>query len=304
MKKSVFAAIIGRANAGKSSLLNFLVGEKVAIVSEKPQTTRNVIQGILTKDNLQYIFVDTPGLHKPRNKLSGHMTKLARTAAGGVDAVIFVKDVTKRISEEEKLMLGGISVPTVLLLNKVDLVRDKTKLLGIIAESQELHKFTDIIPVSILKKDNTEAILPAIAQFAKEDETGEHPFPEDMTADNTDRFWLSEIVREKILRETREEIPHGTAVYVESFDETKTNKGVEIIDAGIVIVCEKDSHKGIIIGRQGLSLKKIGSEARKEAEEYFGCRMNMKIWVKVKENWRNKESFIAEMGLNYTAEKD
>ena len=297
MTKSVFAAITGRPNAGKSSLTNFLVGEKVAIVSEKPQTTRTKINGILTKGETQYVFIDTPGIHKAQNRLSEEMVKSIRNSMEDVDVVVFMVDATKKISKIEEELLKDYKnrqLDVILLINKVDLISDKSRLLQIIDELSKKYDFTEVIPVSIKKQINTELILPAIDKFAKE---SPHFFPDDLPTDQPEKIWLAEIVREKILRTMHEEIPHGVAVEIETIEETKTNKGEDIVDIGIVIICEKASHKGMLIGKQGAMLKKIGSVAREDLEDYFGTKVNMTLWVKVNENWRNNEAFILEMGL-------
>lgn len=297
MTKSAFIAITGRPNAGKSSLTNFLVGEKVAIVSEKPQTTRTKINGILTKGDTQYVFIDTPGMHKARNRLSEEMVRSIKNSMEDVDVAILMADATKKLSKIEENLIESFKsrkLNVILLINKVDLIRDKSELLGIIEELSGLYDFAEVIPVSVKNRINTELILPAVDKFTKE---SPHYFPENLPTDQPEKIWLAEIVREKILRTMYEEIPHGVAVEIESLEETKTNKGEDIVDLGIVIICEKTSHKGMLIGKQGAMLKKIGSVAREDLEDYFGTKVNMKLWVKVKEDWRNKEAFILEMGL-------
>lgn len=297
MTKSAFIAITGRPNAGKSSLTNLLVGEKVAIVSEKPQTTRTKINGILTKGETQYVFIDTPGMHKARTKLSEEMVKSIKNSIEDVDVAILMVDATKKLSKIEENLIESFKarkLNVILLINKVDLIKDKSELLSVIDSLSKLYDFAEVIPISVKNRINTELILPAVDKFAKE---SPHYFPDDLPTDQPEKVWLAEIVREKILRTMREEIPHGVAVQIESLEETKTNKGEDIVDLGIVIVCEKSSHKGMLIGKQGAMLKKIGSIARADLEEYFETKVNMKIWVKVKEDWRNKEAFILELGL-------
>lgn len=297
MTKSAFIAITGRPNAGKSSLTNLLVGEKVAIVSEKPQTTRTKINGILTKGDTQYVFIDTPGMHKARNRLSEEMVRSIKNSMEDVDVAILMVDATKKLSKIEENLIDSFksrNLNVILLINKVDLIRDKSELLGIIDGLSRLYDFAEVIPVSVKNRINTELILPAVDKFTKE---SPHYFPDDLPTDQPEKIWLAEIVREKILRTMYEEIPHGVAVEIESLEETKTNKGEDIVDLGIVIICEKTSHKGMLIGKQGAMLKKIGSIAREDLEDYFGTKVNMKLWVKVKEDWRNKEAFILEMGL-------
>ena len=297
MTKSVFVAITGRPNAGKSSLTNLLVGEKVAIVSEKPQTTRMKINGILTKGEMQYVFIDTPGMHKAKTKLSEEMVKSIKNSIEDVDVAILMVDATKKLSKIEENLIENFKIRklnVILLINKVDLIKDKSELLQTIELLSKQYDFAEVIPISVKKQINTELILPAIDKFAKE---SPHYFPDDLPTDQPEKVWLSEIVREKILRTMHEEIPHGVAVEIESLEETKTNKGEDIVDIGVLIICEKASHKGMLIGKQGAMLKKIGFTARQDLEDYFECKVNMTMWVKVNEDWRNKEAFILEIGL-------
>ena len=297
MTKSAFIAITGRPNAGKSSLTNLLVGEKVAIVSEKPQTTRTRKNSVLTQGETQYVFIDTPGMHKARNKLSDQMVKSIRESITDVDVIILMVDATKKISPIELNLIESFKnskTDVILLINKVDLLKDKSSVLKIITEYNDIYNFKEIIPISVKNRINTEMIMPALSGYAKE---SPHYFDDDLPTDQTEKVWLSELVREKILRTMQEEIPHGVAVYVESMETRKKSDGTEIVDLGVVIVCEKATHKGMIIGKQGAMLKKIGSMARADIEDYFDCKVNLQIWVKVKEDWRNKESAIADFGL-------
>lgn len=298
MEKSVFVAVTGRPNAGKSSLTNLLVGEKVAIVSEKPQTTRTRINGVLTKGETQFVFIDTPGMHKAATKLSEQMIKTIHNSISDVEVAILMADVTKKPSSiEEKLIEGFKASKTdvILLLNKVDLIKHKPDLLKVIESYSALYDFKEIIPISVKSKINTELILPVIEKYAVE---SPHFFDDNLPTDQPEKIWLAEIVREKILNSMYEEIPHGTAVQIESMEFSKTNKGEDIVDIGVVIICEKQSHKGMIIGKQGNMLKKIGQIAREEMEDYFEQKVNMKIWVKVKEDWRNSDVLITDFGLN------
>ncbi|MBQ8411309.1 MAG: GTPase Era [Ruminiclostridium sp.] len=298
MQKSVFVAVTGRPNAGKSSLTNLLVGEKVAIVSEKPQTTRTRINGVLTKGETQYVFIDTPGMHKAATKLSEQMVKTISNSISDVEVAILMVDATKKPSAiEEKLTADFKKCGTdvILLLNKVDLIKNKSDILKIIETYSSLYNFVEIIPISVKNRINTELILPIIEKYAVE---SPHFFDDDLPTDQPEKIWLAEIVREKILNSMYEEIPHGTAVQIESMEFSKTNKGEDIVDIGVVIICEKQSHKGMIIGKQGAMLKKIGRIAREEMEEYFEQKVNMKIWVKVKEDWRNSDTLITDFGLN------
>ncbi len=298
MQKSVFVAVTGRPNAGKSSLTNLLVGEKVAIVSEKPQTTRTRINGVLTKGETQFVFIDTPGMHKAATKLSEQMVKTISNSISDVEVAILMVDATKKPSPiEEKLAADFKKCGTdvILLLNKVDLIKNKSEILKIIENYSSLYDFAEIIPISVKNQINTELILPIIEKYAVE---APHFFDDNLPTDQPEKIWLAEIVREKILNSMYEEIPHGTAVQIESMEFSKTNKGEDIVDIGVVIICEKQSHKGMIIGKQGAMLKKIGRIAREEMEEYFEQKVNMKIWVKVKEDWRNSDVLITDFGLN------
>lgn len=300
MTKNAFIAITGRANAGKSSLTNLLVGEKISIVSEKPQTTRNRINGVLTEGDIQYVFIDTPGMHKPKTKLSEHMVKSIRRSVDDVDCAILMADVTKKISSIEQDLIRSFAshgTAVVLLLNKVDLLKDKSEILKIIQQYSELYDFEEIIPISVKNRINTDQILPVLEKFAVE---GEHYFPDDIATDRTERFMCSEIVREKILRVMQEEIPHGTAVDIEKF-KSRMKSDTEIIDISVVIICEKESHKGMIIGKGGEKLKKIASMAREDMEDLLQAKVNLQCFVKVKEDWRNRERVISDLGM-YTEE--
>ena len=296
MTKNAFIAITGRANAGKSSLTNLLVGEKISIVSEKPQTTRNRINGVLTKGDTQYVFMDTPGMHKPKTKLSEHMVKSIRQSVDDVDGAILMADVTKKISSIEQDLIRSFAshgTAVVLLLNKVDLLKDKSEILKIIQQYSELYDFEEIIPISVKNRINTDQIMPVLERFAVE---GEHFFPDDIATDRTERFMCSEIVREKILRVMQEEIPHGVAVDVEKF-KSRMKGDAEIIDISVVIICEKESHKGMIIGKGGERLKQIGTMARGDMEDLLQAKVNLQCFVKVKEDWRNRERVISDLGM-------
>lgn len=296
MTKNAFIAITGRANAGKSSLTNLLVGEKISIVSEKPQTTRNRINGVLTKGDTQYVFMDTPGMHKPKTKLSEHMVKSIRQSVDDMDCAILMADVTKKISSIEQDLIRSFAshgTAVVLLLNKVDLLKDKSEILKIIQQYSELYDFEEIIPISVKNRINTDQIMPVLERFAVE---GEHFFPDDIATDRTERFMCSEIVREKILRVMQEEIPHGVAVDVEKF-KSRMKGDTEIIDISVVIICEKESHKGMIIGKGGERLKQIGTMARGDMEDLLQAKVNLQCFVKVKEDWRNRERVISDLGM-------
>lgn len=297
MTKNAFIAITGRPNVGKSSLTNFLVGEKISIVSEKPQTTRNRINGVLTKGDTQFVFIDTPGFLRPKTKLAEHMVKSVRTSVDDVDCAILIADVTKKISPVEQELIRSFAergTQVVLILNKIDLLKSKSAVLPAIAQYSELYDFEEIIPVSVKNRINTDKILPVLEKFAVE---GEHFFPDDIATDRTERFLCGEIIREKLLWTMHDEIPHGTAVEIEQFSQRVNKKGAEIIDLGAVIICEKNSHKGMIIGKDGEKLKTIGTLARKDIEDLLGVKVNLQIFVKVKENWRENERFILENNI-------
>lgn len=297
MAKNVFTVIAGRPNVGKSSLMNLLVGEKVSIVSDKPQTTRNRINGVLTKGDTQFVFIDTPGMLKARTKLGEHMVKSIRTAFDDVDCAILMADAVKKISSAEQELVRSFQsreAPVILLLNKIDKIRDKKELLPIIEQYSRLYDFAEVIPISVKTRSNTDLILPALEKFASE---GEHLFPEDIATDRTERFMCGEMIREKILWVMQQEIPHGTAVVIESFSPRTNKNGEEIIDIGAVIICEKDSHKGMIIGKGGERLKQIATLARKDIESLLDVKVNLQIFVKVKEDWRNRENIIGEYSI-------
>ena len=298
MTKSVFVAVTGRPNAGKSSLTNLLVGEKVAIVSPKPQTTRTRINGVLTKGETQFVFIDTPGMHKPKTRLSQQMIKSIDNSIADVEVSLLLVDATKKPSAIEERLIEGFRAKksdVILLINKVDLIKEKSDLLKIISDYSQMYDFKEIIPISVVKRDNTDLIIPIVEKYAVE---SPHFFDDDLPTDQPEKIWLAEIVREKILNTMYDEIPHGTAVQIESLEYSKTNKGQDIVDIGVVIICERQTHKGMIIGKQGSMLKKIGQIAREEMEEYFGMKVNMKIWVKVKDDWRNSDVLITDFGLN------
>ena len=296
--RSVFAAIAGKPNAGKSSLLNALVNEKIAAVSDKPQTTRTRITGILTKGDIQYVFADTPGIQRPRNKLGEHMNKAVKNSVSGIDVVLFMTDVTGKFDEKEKdllKMLKASKTPVILLVNKIDLAEDKSLVAHKLSEYFSFFDFAAAVPISAAENDGLDAVLEETAKFASE---GPHYYPDDKFTDQPERVLISEMIREQLLNAMYDEIPHGIAVTVESTSESVTNSGEDIFNIDAVIYCEKDSHKGMIIGKGGANLKKIGSGARAELERFFGIKVNLKLWIKVKEDWRNREGLIKNFGLN------
>ena len=293
--KNAFVSIVGRPNVGKSSLLNKLIGEKIAAVSSKPQTTRTKITGVLTKDNVQYVFMDTPGFHKAKNKLSEHMIKAVNESVSDIDLVMLVVDCTKKISEAEKELINSFKAsrtPALLVINKIDLIENKNDLLLVFKNYSELYDFKAVIPVSALNEDGLDIILKELENNAEE---GPHYFPDDMLTDQPEKVIAAEIIREKILNLMSEEIPHGVAVMIESMKEREDK---DLLDIEAVIYCEKESHKGMIIGKKGSMLKNIGSLAREELEAFFQISINLQCWVKVKESWRNREGIIKNFGLS------
>ncbi len=293
MKKafySGFVSIIGRPNVGKSTLLNALVGEKISIVSDKPQTTRNRVTGILTLPEAQVIFLDTPGLHKPKGRLNEYMVKVAKEACSEVDIVLFMAEADKNPGEAEKEIiefLKGLKTKVFLVINKIDLVQ-KDALLPLINKYSSIYDFAEIIPVSSLKGKNLPDLRKTIIDYLPE---GPQYYPEDEMTEQPERFIAAEIIREKIFRMTKDEVPYSTAVLVEEMKE----HGDKIYTRADIYV-EKDSHKGIIIGANGQMLKKIGQAARKDIERLLGSEIYLELWVKVKKDWREKPGALREMG--------
>ena len=296
--KTVFVTIAGRANAGKSSLLNELVGEKIAMVSDKPQTTRTKITGILTKGDIQYVFMDTPGIQKAKNKLGEHMNKTVRDSITGIDCIIYVFDCTKKINEGDMTMIRAFSDSgenVILVLSKTDLVKDKSVVAERIAEFSQLYDFAAVVPTSIPRHEGIDELMGEVTAFAQD---GPHYFPDDSVTDQPERVIMAEIIREKLLLLMYDEVPHGVAVGIESLNESVTTAGEDILNIDAVIYCEKDSHKGMIIGKGGSMLKNAGRLAREELESFFRIKVNLKLWVKVKEDWRNREGLIRNLGLS------
>lgn len=295
MTRTAFIAIVGKPNVGKSSILNRMLGQKIAIVSEKPQTTRTRIMGVLTEGEIQLVFTDTPGFHRPRTKLGEKMVKAVSDSIGGVDACLFVVEPKGEIGESEKELIEKFKqekMPVVLAINKIDLIDDKTELIERISELSALYNFEAIVPVSAAKNDGMKELVDELSKLSFE---SEHFFPDDTLTDQPERVLAGEIIREKMLRLLDKEIPHGVAVSIERMRE---RPGGELMDIDAVIYCEKESHKGIIIGKQGATLKRISTYARQDMEKFFGCRINLKCWVKVKEGWRNREGLIHNFGLD------
>lgn len=293
--KSGFVSIVGRPNVGKSTLMNSMVGEKIAIMSDKPQTTRNTIQAVYTDEEAQIVFLDTPGIHKPKNKLGEIMLKSAEDAFKNVDSIIFVVDDSKSIGKGDSMIIENLrktKTPVFLVINKIDKFIEKEELFDIIKMYDELDLFKEIIPTSALKGSNVKHLIDVIKNNLNE---GPKYFPDYMITDQPERVLVSELIREKVLIYTNDEVPHGVAIEIEKM---KSRKDKEIIDISAVIYCERDSHKGIIIGKNGRKLKGIGKSAREEIELLLGSKVNLQIWVKVKENWRNLPNYISNFGLN------
>ena len=292
--KTAMITICGRPNVGKSSLTNALVGEKIAIVSDKPQTTRNRIYGVVNREDTQFVLLDTPGLHKPRSRLGDYMVKVVRESLEQVEAALLLVEPIAHVGEPEKILLQRIReehLPCVLCINKIDTVEKKDDLLAVIAAySQAFDGFDAIIPISARTGDGLEDLMAQLQTYAAE---GPQLFPDGMTTDQPDAQVCAEIVREKMLLCLEKEIPHGTAVEVTRFTE---REDTGIIDLDVTIYCEKASHKGIIIGKHGDMLKRISSLARRDIEKFMGAKVYMETWVKVKENWRDNVNFIRARG--------
>ena len=293
--KTAMITIAGRPNVGKSTLTNRLGGEKVAIVSQKPQTTRNRICGIVNRGETQFIFVDTPGFHKPRTKLGDYMVNVTRQSVSEVDAVLLMVEPIANLGPQEEALLEQLrqtGEPVILVINKIDTV-EKDALLAVIARYAKEMEFAAVVPLSAKTGEGVEALLEECTQFAQE---GPHLFPAGMTSDQPERQMMAEIIREKLLWCLDREVPHGTAVEVTRFSE----RDDEIIDLEVTIYCEKASHKGIIIGKQGAMLKKISTMARVDCEKFMGTKVFLTTWVKVKENWRDSDFLIRNFGYQDT----
>ena len=288
--KSGFVTLIGRPNVGKSTLMNYLIGQKIAITSNKPQTTRNRIQTVLTTDEGQIVFVDTPGIHKAKNKLGEYMVNVAEKTLNEVDVVLWLVEPTTFIGAGEQHIakqLQRVKTPVILVINKVDSVK-REEILPAIAAYKDIYDFADIVPVSARSGDNTDELLRVIMKYLP---YGPQFYDEDTVTDQPERQIVAELIREKALHSLQDEIPHGIAVAI---DRMKMQNKVMHIDA--TIICERDSHKGIIIGKQGSMLKKIGSTARYEIERMLDCKVNLKLWVKVKKDWRDSEFLMKTFG--------
>ena len=291
--RAAMITICGRPNVGKSTLTNALVGEKIAIVSNKPQTTRNRITAIVSRGNTQFVLMDTPGFHKPRTRLGDYMVNVVKESVADVDAVLLLVEPVAAIGpQEEELIqrLKSTGAPAILVINKIDTV-DKTRLLSVMALYAQAFDFDAVIPVSAKTGEGLEELMDEMEKYAAE---GPHLFPDDMITDQPERQICAELVREKLLQCLDREVPHGTAVEVTKFSERDNG----IIDLEVTIYCEKDSHKGIIIGKNGAMLKKIGELARRDIETFMGTKVYLQTWVKVKENWRDSLAQLRNFGFN------
>lgn len=292
MYKSGFVTIIGRPNVGKSTLLNFIIGEKVSIISDKPQTTRNKIQCVYTQNDFQIVFIDTPGIHKPKNKLDEYMMNVSKSTLNEVDVVTFIVDNSKKIGPLDEniiVQLKGVRTPKILVINKIDKL-SKEDIAEIMDTYRRLNMFDDIIPVSAMNGTNVSLYIDVLKKMMPE---GPQYFPEDMITDQPERFIIAEIIREKALNYLEEEVPHGVFVAI---DMINAREDKDIIDVHATIYCEKESHKGIIIGKNGRKLKGIGKSARIDIENLLGSQVNLQLWVKVEKNWRDKENKVKYFG--------
>lgn len=292
MYKSGFVSVIGRPNIGKSTLLNQVIGEKISIISDRPQTTRNKIQLVYTDDNFQIVFLDTPGIQMPKNKLGEYMLKTSRSTLGEVDVITFLVDNSQEIGKLDSYILEilkTVETPIVLAINKIDLMT-KDELNTLIQKYANMNLFKEIIPISALNSENINLYIKAVENLLPE---GPQYFPEDMITDQPERFIISEIIREKALENLEEEVPHGIFV---STDEVKYRDDKDLVDIHATIYCEKKSQKGIVIGKNGKMLKIIGTDARKDIENLLGTKVNLQLWVKIEKNWREKKAQVERFG--------
>lgn len=291
---SGFVSIVGRPNVGKSTLMNKLIGEKIAIISPKPQTTRNKIQCILTKEDYQIVFIDTPGIHKPKHKLGQYMMKSVENSLNEVDTVLMLVEPLENPHEMDKYVLErlkDVKTSVILVINKIDTI-EKEKLLKIIDIYSGLYNFADIVPISAIKDDNTDLLINTIRKYIPE---GPQYFPDDMVTDQPEKQIVSEIIREKALQLLQDEIPHGIAVEVTLM---KQRQEKDIVDIDATIYCERESHKGIVIGKKGAVLKEIGSRARYDIQRLLGSPIYLQLWVKVKKDWRDSDFLLKNFGYD------
>lgn len=292
--RSAFIAIVGRPNVGKSSILNRILGEKIAIVTNKPQTTRTRIMGVLTEGEYQLVFTDTPGMHKARTSLGKYMVKSVTESVSGADACLLVVDATEEISDTERDLIERMRVmdlPCVLAINKIDIVKEKSTIMKTILDYSALYNFDAVVPVSAKKGECIDELVEELKKLTSE---GGHFFDADTLTDQPERQLASEMLREKLLLSLDKEIPHGTAVVIEKMRQRDDG----ILDIEATIYCERDSHKGIIIGKGGSMLKKVSTKARADMESFFDCKVNLQTWVKVKEDWRNRDGLLRNFGFD------
>lgn len=290
--KSGFVSIIGRPNVGKSTFLNRIIGQKIAIMSDKPQTTRNKIQGVYTENDAQVVFIDTPGIHKPKHKLGDFMVKMAQTTIKEVDIVLFMVNAEEGFGRGEEFIIEKLQEtkqPVFLVINKIDQVHPE-ELLGLIDRYRTLYNFAEIVPISALQGNNIDALIGAIKKYLPE---GPQYYPENQVTDHPERFIIAELIREKVLHLTREEVPHSVAVVIDAIQ--KREGGAIYVNATIIV--ERPSQKGIVIGKQGKMLKEIGKRARLDVESLLGSRVFLELWVKVQKDWRNKMSQLRDLGF-------
>jgi GTP-binding protein Era len=294
--KSVFIAIVGRPNVGKSSLLNRIVGEKLAIVTSKPQTTRSRVTGVYTAGDILYVFIDTPGMHKAKNRLGQYMIKQVRDSVADVDATFMLAEPQGAINEAEKELIASFKrnkIPAVLVINKIDIIREKEQLLARIDEFRQLFNFDAYIPVSVLEGEGIGILLSEAGKYAKE---GPHYFSDDSITDQPEKVLAAEMIREKTLLNLHDEVPHGIGVVIEKMNERESRSGETILDVDATVYCERKNHKAMIIGKNGDMLKKIASEARHDIESFFDIKVNLKVWIKIKEDWRNQLGVLRALG--------
>ena len=295
MTKTAFIAIVGKPNVGKSSLLNKILGQKIAIVSSKPQTTRTKIMGVLTEGEIQLVFTDTPGFHRAHNKLGEKMNAAVGDTVGGVDACLFLTEPYGELNEQELQLIQMFKkqkLPVILAINKIDMIKDKKELLDRIVYLTSYYDFQAVVPISAQNGDNIDELKAELDKLTFE---SPHYFPDDTQTDQPERVLVAEIIREKILRLMDKEIPHGIAVAIEKMSE---RDNADILDIEATIYCERESHKGMVIGKNGAMLKKISTYARQDIEKFFQIKVNLKCWVKVKLDWRNREGLIHNFGLD------
>lgn len=293
--RTAFISIVGCPNVGKSSLLNHMLGQKIAIVSDKPQTTRTRIMGVLTEGETQLVFTDTPGFHRPHDKLGEKMIKAVGDSIAGVDACLFVVEPQGELRPAEQELIGRFraqKLPVILAINKIDTLPRKELLMERILKLSALYDFTAVVPVSAVKGDGVSELMEELNRLAA---PSIHFFPDDTLTDQPERVIAAEIIREKLLRLLNQEIPHGIAVSVEKMREREDS---DLMDVEATIYCERESHKGIVIGKKGALLKKVSTYARADMEQFFDCRINLQCWVKVKEDWRNRAGLIHNFGLD------